>query len=755
MFSVSCAREANAAAKGVSKLRKSKLLNLTFALALVTGLFAGSLASVGAISPVYGPEIQGSPMVWFPFVPKDTMYANGMGPFNGAVTIQNQGNLPVNVLLTDLSGGNTKTFKLNERASKTYSAAALGVPDGGGGVSAVAAWPSGSIATLLTLGMCVSTVTTVTRGVSADGQDSFANPYPRADSVSVDGTSFSDGGTYVRGQDYTVASDGTITIDWSPKAPKNEPAAGTTYLVTVFYCGEPNISGVEKHVAPVQNAGQPNVTGNAMNEVDGYTGVPYCDMAVAMDQVVGSCLFTSPGILPQGISLPELDLNHQARWILPIAQTNTGWDSIIHITNVSANDGVGVSALYYAANGQGVSGPSTQLVSTTLDAGQTISYDLTANGFPAGQIGSVWIDGDSGIVASVDRIKMATTMAMTNVAQPRNDNALNYFKIFGKNPTIKYAPLVFKDYNNWNTGINVANLSSNTNTVTVTFYNYLSNSTSSDTRQIPPRGMEYFYIPGTGTDINLGQTGVNSAIISGSDPLVAAVDEVKYVGNGNANSGAGHAMSYPAQYGAYAGFAYDTSQFPALADFFTNTIGLSEGRVFYNAQLNLPLVQKGWKDNNGGHGDTSGINLFNADPSKGVTAWVQFEDIAGLPVAPTTGANEAEEPIQVPIGALSSHTIYTMNYAEMPNNFQGSAVVGVVYPTVEDALSKFGVGPLVGVSNNVNYDVAGDGSSVFNMNIGYSALPAVPAGCLYPGFSNNQGSPLLCVPGIPIPPVGP
>ena len=145
-------------------------------------------------------------------------------------------------------------------------------------------------------------------------------------------------------------------------------------------------------------------------------------------------------------------------------------------------------------------------------------------------------------------------------------------------------------------------------------------------------------------------------------------------------------------------------------------------------------------------GDFSGINLFNADPSEGVTAWVQFVDTAGIPVAPTTGSNESEKPIQVPIGALSSHTIYTADYSELPGGFVGSAVVGVVYPTLAEAAAKFAVGPLVGVSNNVNYDVSGDGSSAFSMNTSFHFLPNVPEGCLYPGFSFQVGGPLTCVP---------
>jgi len=85
-------------------------------------------------------------------------------------------------------------------------------------------------------------------------------------------------------------------------------------------------------------------------------------------------------------------------------------------------------------------------------------------------------------------------------------------------------------------------------------------------------------------------------------------------------------------------------------------------------------------------------------------AAVQFLDSAGVPVAPTVDATDAEKPLSFPMPAGAGATIYTLDLSEMPAGFQGSAVVGVV-----------GDGALVGVSNNVNYEVAGDGSAVFNL----------------------------------------
>jgi hypothetical protein len=452
--------------------------------------------------------------------------------------------------------------------------------------------------------------------------------------------------------------------------------------------------------------------------------------------------------------LPELSMNYQYRWILPIVQTNTGWDTVLHVTNVSGAANVGVNAYYYAGGGQGVAGPSKVVLNANLAKGATATVDLGTL-LDAESVGSVWIDADHAVVASVDRVKASTQMALTNVAQPRLDNVFNYFSIFGLNPTTKYAPLVFRDYNNWNTGINIANLSSNTNHVTITYHNYSDNSSNQEVVTIPPRAMEYVYRPGAGSDAGLSVGSISAAVIQGSDPIAVAVDEVKYSGNAAATQGVGQAMSYAATEGAYAGQAWDTGQFPVIANSNNPLFGdFGFGRVVFSNDLSLPLVQKGSMDS--GNGDFSGINLFNGDSNNGVDAWVLFEDSSGLPVAPTVGANEREVPFKLSLPALGSATVYTANYSEMPEGFVGSAVVGAMYPTAESMRNARVTGPLVAVSNNVNYAVANDGSAVYNLYPYWHQLPLFQtAGCLYPGFSNGGGDSRLCIPfplnALPVP----
>ncbi|MBX6723803.1 MAG: hypothetical protein IRY92_11315, partial [Dactylosporangium sp.] len=197
--------------------------------------------------------------------------------------------------------------------------------------------------------------------------------------------------------------------------------------------------------------------------------------------------------------------------------------------------------------------------------------------------------------------------------------------------------------------------------------------------------MEYVYTLATG-NVAIGESQVTAVQIVGTCPLAAAIDEVKYLGG----HGQGHAMSYAAS-GHLSGVVPD-GRIPVL----------DTGRWFYERSLALPLVQRGISDS--GTGDTSGINLFNPDSDDTVVAWVQFVDSAGVPVAPTVTGTDGEAPISLPLGPHAGATLYTFGYSEMLDGFIGSAVIGVV-----------GDGALVGVSNNVNYAVAGDGSAAFTL----------------------------------------
>jgi len=386
---------------------------------------------------------------------------------------------------------------------------------------------------------------------------------------------------------------------------------------------------------------------------------------------------------------------------LPIVQTNSGWNSIVHITNIdpSSPDFASVTITLYTAAGQGAFGPSVGSFTATLNQGQTATIDLKADmGIPDGWVGSAWITSDYGVVANVNRQKPATNMALTNTAAPSlfattsgSDASGASVQASPSGQFTMVAPLILKAYNGWNSGVNIANISEFTNTVTVTWVGPTGNVVGSDSVSIPAKAMEYIYTPNT-QDLGLNSGFVGAAVLTSVLPFHAAIDEVKYSGTGQ---DVGQAMSYIAT-DAGASAAWCTADSTHKSGCEWNKYRVLKPYGAY-PQLNIPLIQKGSPLT--GMGDTSGINIFNSSAEASSTADISFYQPSGALAAPTLNA-----PYEITLGALNTATIYTMDFSEMSAGFQGSAQIVPVA----------GAGVLFGVSNNVNYDVAGDGSAVYN-----------------------------------------
>jgi hypothetical protein len=481
------------------------------------------------------------------------------------------------------------------------------------------------------------------------------------------------------------------------------------FFTTTRACDRgPQVGGVEKQYAPTTSAvGRTNATTMA---VTSYNAIPDEDVAWGASSVFCHNIYQDCNAVGQydGTGSP-LIYTFDGHSYLPIVQTNSNWNSVIHITNIDASSpqAAGVTITLYEAAGQGAAGPSIGQFTALLNRGQSATINLmTDMGVPAGWVGSAWITSDYGMAVQVDRVKPSTNMAISNTGAP------SYWATttpsgapgdLGPYPWLNsvgtgyelYAPLMFRDYNGWNTGINIVNVAEYSNTVTVSYYNN-GVAVGSDSVTIPAKAMEYIFMPSS-QDLGLPDNAfVGSAVLRGTGPFHAAIDEVKY--------STGDAMSYIAT-GASAG----------LFDYVLNLIGDVTQTDLLNtipnaslARLSLPLLQKGLQDAQGvWHNDVSGINLFNADATLGATVNVHFYMESGALAAPTLNA-----PYQITLSPLGNATIYTPQLSEMSGNFQGSAVVT---PVLAGRVLPLNWGRVVGVSNNVNYDVVDDGSATYNL----------------------------------------
>lgn len=415
------------------------------------------------------------------------------------------------------------------------------------------------------------------------------------------------------------------------------------------------IAGLTKSMGPVPGASP--ATTAAHETVDGYSGLRIDQVATDWDAVS-----ETPFPFSESASLESIGTGRQSDFVLPIVQTNSGWDTTIRVANMNpdGNSLANATVTLYESGGQGFAGPS-EVINLQIRPGGVENIVLS-DYIGAGWVGSAYIESSAYIGAIAERHKAETNMLLSNVSRPITEPAM----------TDLFAPLVFKEYNFWNTGISVANTDQGSwNTVTITYYGPSMNQVGQDTLTIPPRGMEYIFTPGT-QSLGLNSGFVGSARISGSQPLHVAVDQVKYFGSDDPDIG--QAMSY-------------------VVDPYQATAGTI---------LAMPLIQKGSPRT--GTGDTSGVQLFNPTADGGVDVEITFYGANGNPVAPTVENNMAD-PIQVSLAANQSYTLYTNNLTEMSSGMLGSMILEVTG----------GDGSVVGVSNNVNYDVQYDGSAAFNL----------------------------------------
>jgi hypothetical protein len=399
---------------------------------------------------------------------------------------------------------------------------------------------------------------------------------------------------------------------------------GGPLVVTARFPGDSSkvarIAATQRQVSPVSAVAAGRTTANHVT-TSGYTGL-------IEETGIGAAVF------------------------LPIAQTNNNWNTLIRVSNFDPAFGTQVELTLHPAGGGAPLGPFIKPASQ----GETVTFDLLDLGVPQEWIGSAEItsDPERQIGAAAERIKVETNMLLMNASRSTGEQTT-------------FAPLIFRDWNFWNTGVSVGNFSGDPNQVTITFYDLDGDEVFSDSTTLPPKGMDFFYLPA-----GEGEPFIGTAILEGSEPLYGAVDEVKYLGE---DGDTGHAMSYMLHSGGAA----------------------REGEW-----LAFPFFARGNAET-GSH-DTSGIQIFNIGNGEAEVE-VMFYELNGDPAL--------AQPHAFVLGPGESRTIYSLHYPELPVNavgigFFGSAVVRNVHPGLP------GESGLIGVMNLVNYDVQYDGSGAFN-----------------------------------------
>lgn len=573
-------------------------------------------------------------MIFYPFLPNGELI-DTTGPWYGSITVQNVDDADVRIWVFPDAGFEPNqalgTYVLPPNGAITLSAASLGLQDSG--------------SSLVVAGMY--------RSIWDAEPDLVEDAINEACGVSLSGQQGADG--------------------W------------------VATC-KPAIAGIARLTAPEPPSGATgNRTGEAHLTVDGYNAIPAQDVAwgsqsAFCDAIVAGWPDECSGIgtyEPLGYGVGFVFDGHS---YLPVVQTNSGWNTELRISNVDPSVWAGqvnVTLIPSSEDGHDDSAEDTITFERALRPGESWSLDLRANGVPDGWVGSAHITSNVGVVAYAARVKPADDMLMINVAAPstwattspggelQSAGDTGEFAQFSS-PFQMHAPLIFRDYFGWNTGISIANIDEAANRVTITWYDAGGSIRGVDSRTIPAQGQEYLYIPSSVDQSIEDVTGwVGSVTLSADAPFHATVDQVKYE--------TGEAMSYMATAaGARAPDNPDAQPYDADS-------------------LALPLVQKGRLD---GSGDTSGIQLFNPGFAGPVDVEVRYYSQVGDLLPPTNYA-----PIRTTIRPGGHYTIYTMNQSGMIPESTGIARVEVTD----------GTGQVFGVSNAVNYNVQGDGSTAFNL----------------------------------------
>jgi len=598
----------------------------------------------------------GSNAIYYPWVAHDDDF--GLGGAQTSISVQNLEDRDGQIYIYRGNGNGTwsqvTTAYLSAYASKTFKASDLGISAGDGAPMAVLGWHITPAASTTAL---IETVVTLSKPAGVAGASTQVLACVVNEHLSE---SYGDPAPFMAAvafeYDEVVYEQGSM-VPWSSQEQLQ------AILDTV---NEDNTGAL------INPFGGLNADGDCLDRVGtSSTGGQFFDSIVlggiAKMAVAGSALpFTSGAdrAVSGYNSINGLEVDQFNNWYLPIVQTNCGpggcWDSMIRVANLSDQNSAITVRFFAFDDGSGSFDTGFQ-VETLLSGGDTWHIDLGSL-VPEGWVGSAHILSDGWVFPMVDRYKVGYSMWLTNTGSAANfesiaqvENANGRYALF--------APHVLMGYFGWNTGINVANLHEGDNDISIQYFNMVGNATQVLNQRLAAHGMTYFYDPSqdgpSSGDPNRGVVG--SAIIWSDQPVAVAVDATKYP-IASATSGAD----------LFQGTTYNATQ------------------NVYTFQA-IPLVQKGNPAD--GMGATSGINIMNPNATA-ATANVYWVDQSGM-----NASNFGISGVTIP--GFANGFVYGLWQHNLPNGFFGAAQV----------ISNV---PVAAVSANVDYQVEGDGSAIFN-----------------------------------------
>lgn len=205
------------------------------------------------------------------------------------------------------------------------------------------------------------------------------------------------------------------------------------------------------------------------------------------------------------------------------------WISGIQVQNVSTAQAANITVTFYWAAGTAQAGQKAYEFTDTIPAGKAVAYYVpNIVGVPANFVGSVVVSSDVEVAAVLNTSKNSTGVGTDT---KRVGTAVGV-----KDPsTTVYAPLLRKNFYQYNSYIAVQNTASTTATVAVNYTDSAGTAipAARQTANVPPFSTKIFYQ----NDNTLLPNGFwGSAVITGTQPL-ATVINVAAAGSSAATAG--------------------------------------------------------------------------------------------------------------------------------------------------------------------------------------------------------------------------